>query len=64
MGSKDKWMRGAVKHPGGLHRALGIAEDKKIPASKINAAKNSDNPKVRKMATLAKTFSKFRGGKR
>ncbi len=56
------WMDSAVSHPGALHRALGISTSKKIPAEKLAAALKSKNPKIRKMAQLAKTFAKFRKG--
>lgn len=51
-----KWIKGAIKHPGGLHRALGVPEGEKIPAEKLAAAKNSRNPRVRRMAALAHTL--------
>jgi hypothetical protein len=38
---------------GGLHDALHIPRDQKIPADRLASAKNSDNAHVRKMATLA-----------
>lgn len=44
---------------GGLHRALGVPEGQKIPAEKIEAAKNSKNSHVRKMANFAHTMSGF-----
>ena len=40
-------------HKGGLHRALGISEDKPIPAERLEAARNSTNAHVAKMANLA-----------
>lgn len=55
-----KWMQHAVKHPGGLHKALGIPQGKKIPKGKIAKAAHSSNPHLAKMANLAKTFAKFR----
>lgn len=42
---------------GGLHRALGIPTNQKIPADKIEAATHSDNPHVRSMSVLAKNMS-------
>jgi len=41
---------------GGLHRALGVPEDKTIPAAKVEAAKHSKNEHVRHMANFAKTL--------
>ena len=59
----EKWMQGAVKHPGALHRDLGVPQGEKIPAKKLAAAAHSKNPTIRKRAALAKTFKRF-GGKR
>lgn len=50
------WIAGAIKHPGALHKELGIPEGQKIPASKLNAAAHSSNPTERKRANLAKTL--------
>ena len=61
---KSRWMQGAVKHPGALHRALGVPMGKKIPASKLRKALHSKNPSLRKKANLAKTFKKFGGRKK
>lgn len=63
MAKDDHWMQGAVKHPGALHKELGVPEGKKIPAKKLEAAEHSKNPTERKRANLAKTFKKF-GGKK
>lgn len=52
----EKWIAGAIKHPGALHRALGVPEGEKIPAGKMAKARNSDNPRVAKMAALAHTL--------
>jgi hypothetical protein len=62
MASKRKWIKGAIKHPGALHRALGVPEGEKIPADKMAAARNSRNPRVRKMAALAGTLGKLGKG--
>ena len=45
---------------GGLHRALGVPEGEKIPASKLSTAKNSKNEHVRHMANFAATMGKFK----
>ena len=55
--AKD-WIKKAIKHPGALHRALGISEDKKIPAKKLNEAAKQEG-RIGKMARLAKTLKKF-----
>ena len=52
-----KWIKGAIKNPGGLHRALGVPEGEKIPADKMAKAKRSKNPRVRRMAALAGTLA-------
>lgn len=44
---------------GGLHRALGVPEGQAIPADKLEAAKNSTNEHVKKMAAFAHTMSGF-----
>lgn len=46
-----------VKHPGALHRALGVPEGKKIPAAKMAKAARSGSPRVRKMVGLAHAFA-------
>jgi hypothetical protein len=54
------FIKGAIKHPGALHRELGVPAGQKIPASKLAAALKSSNPTVRKRAQFAKTLSKLR----
>lgn len=53
-----KWIQKAIKRPGALHKALGIAKDKKIPAKKLAAAKKKGG-RLAKMANLASTLSKL-----
>ena len=53
------WIKEATKNKGGLHKSLGIAQDKKIPAKKIAAAAKKGG-KVGKQARLAQTLSKLR----
>jgi len=57
--SEKNWIKGAVKHPGALHRALHVKKGEKIPASKLKV-KDSDTPKMKRMKTLAKTLKKMR----
>lgn len=45
---------------GGLHRALGVPTDEKIPAAKIETATHSDNPHVAHMANFAQTLKGFK----
>jgi len=54
-----KWIQKAVKHPGALHKALGVPEDEKIPASKLQP-KPGDSEKMKHRKALAKTFRKMK----
>jgi hypothetical protein len=56
-----KWISGAIKRPGQLHRDLGVPQGEKIPKSKIEAAA-ARGGKVGQRARLAKTLGKMRGG--
>ncbi len=38
MAEKSNWIGGAIKHPGALHRDLGVAMGEKIPEKKLSAA--------------------------
>ena len=51
------WIKGAIKHPGALHRELGVPQGQKIPAAKLKAAANSKDPTLRKRAQLAETLA-------
>lgn len=53
-----KWIQGAIKHPGALHKELGVPMGKKIPAAKLDAAAKKGG-KVGKRARLAKTLKKM-----
>lgn len=60
MGDK-KWIKKAVsKHPGKLHRELGVPQGEKIPAKKMAKAAKSKSPTIRKEVALAKTLGKMR----
>lgn len=49
----EKWIQKAIKHPGALHKELGVPASKKIPAKKLNAA--AKKPGIEgKRARLAK----------
>ena len=53
----DKWIQKAVgKHPGKLHKELGVKQGEKIPAKKLAKAEKSKNPTIKKEANLAKTL--------
>lgn len=61
-GKKDgggKWIQGAIKHKGALHKALHVPEGEKIPEKKLEKAAHSDNPKLAKRANLAKTLKRM-----
>ena len=38
MAEKKNWIAGAIKHPGALHRQLGVPQGKKIPTSTLREA--------------------------
>lgn len=52
-------------HKGLLHKNLGVKAGSKIPASKLEQAKHSSDPAVRKRATFAENAKKWNhGGKK
>lgn len=55
----EKFIKKAIKHPGALHRALGVPEGQKIPAKKMAKAAKSKSPIMRKRVALAKTLKKM-----
>lgn len=54
-----KWIQGAIKHPGALHKSLHVPAGEKIPAKKLEKASHSENPKLAKRANLAKTLKRM-----
>ena len=52
------WIAGAIKRPGGLHRSLGVAGDKKIPVAMIRQASKRKG-RVGQQARLALTLRKM-----
>jgi hypothetical protein len=56
----DKWIQKAIKHPGKLHRDLGVPQGQKIPAKKLAKATHSKNASIRREANLAKTLKKLK----
>lgn len=58
-GSVDKWMQDVHPKKGALHKEMHIPGDKKIPTKKLEKAKHSENPLLKKRATLALNY---RGG--
>lgn len=51
-------------HKGALHRALGVPQGEKIPASKLASASNSSDAHVLRMAASAKGFKAMSHGKK
>lgn len=60
MAEKKKWIAGAIKHPGALHKELGVKKGEKIPESKLKKAEHSKNPTLKKRAVLAETLKGFK----
>lgn len=56
-----KWIAGAIKKPGQLHRDLGMPQGKKIPAKKLQAAE-AKGGKVGQRARFAETLKGFKKG--
>lgn len=56
-----KWIKGAIEHPGALHKELGVPMGQKIPLKKIRAAASKSGVEG-KRARLAITLRKLRGG--
>lgn len=57
-GKPKKWIQGAIKHPGALHKQLGVPAGEKIPAKKLKAAAGKGG-KLGKRASLAETLKKL-----
>jgi hypothetical protein len=55
----EKWIQKAIKHPGALHKALGVPKGEKIPASKLSKAA-AGSGKTAKQARLAQTLKKMK----
>lgn len=61
--SKEKWIQGAIKHPGALHKELGVKQGEKIPAKKLKAAAKKGG-KLGQRARLAETLKGMHHGKK
>ena len=57
-----KWIQSAIKHPGALHKSLGIPGDQPISAKKLNAAAKKGGV-LGKRARLAQTLKGLNKGK-
>lgn len=53
------WIDKAIKHPGALHKELGVPEGQKIPEDKLEEAEHSDNPEEKKRAEFAEELKGF-----
>jgi hypothetical protein len=45
---KKHWIQNAIQHPGALHKALGVAEDKNIPIKKLEKVHKTLHAKAEK----------------
>jgi hypothetical protein len=59
MRGKKDWINTAIKHKGGLHKALNVPQGKKIPETKLERAEHSKNSLIKKEANLAQTLEGF-----
>lgn len=59
MVKENKWIQKAIKHPGALHKELGVKKGKKIPEKMLEKAEHSKNPKLAKRARFAETLKKM-----
>lgn len=53
------WIAGAIKHPGALHKQLGVPMGKKIPTKDLLTAGDSADPTLARRAKLAITLKKL-----
>jgi hypothetical protein len=56
--STEKFIQGAIKKPGALHKALKVPEGKNIPEKKLKEAEKKGG-KLAKRAQLAETLKKL-----
>lgn len=59
--ASGNFIKGAIEHPGSLHRALDVPQGQTIPQSKIVAAANSSDANLRRKAQFAKTLKGLSG---
>lgn len=55
------WIKNAIKHPGALHKQMGVPEGKPIPEDKLRAAA-SKGGKLGQRARLAETLKGMHKG--
>jgi len=63
MAENDKWIQGAIKHPGALRKSLHVKKGEKIPTKELKMAEHSRNALTRKRARLADTLRSLRNKK-
>ncbi len=54
----EHWIAGAIKHPGALHKELGVPQGDKIPKKTLTKAEHAGG-KLGKRARLAETLGKM-----
>jgi hypothetical protein len=57
--AEKKWIQGAIKKPGALHKELGVKKGEKIPEKKLKAAESKPG-KLGQRARLAETLKHLR----
>jgi hypothetical protein len=57
----SNWIKGAIKHPGALHKELGVPQGQKIPAAKLAKAAKAGGT-LGKRARLAETLKGLHHG--
>jgi hypothetical protein len=62
MARPEKWIKGAIKKPGALHRQLGVPAGKKIPPKTLATAAEKGG-KLGQRARLAQTLKRLRSGR-
>jgi hypothetical protein len=59
MEQRHMWIKDAVKHPGALHKEMGVPMGQKIPAKKLAKAAKAPG-KLGQRARLAETLKGFK----
>ena len=57
----ERWLAGAIRHPGALHKDLGVPQGAKIPLAALQKAASRGGV-VGRRARLAETMRKFSKG--
>jgi len=59
--ANKKWIQGAIKKPGALHKELGVKKGEKIPEKKLEKAAKAPG-KLGQRARLAETLKGMKKG--